>query len=254
MRRARDRRRGGATTRLARTAAGFCTGLLAMVLVLALAGCAVQPEPGAADPRLRDVEADPRRPRRRRPDLGARRGSRAHVPRHPLRRSAGRRPALAAAGAGPPVGGREDLHAVRRVVPSERRAHRRRQARPPRRARTASTSTSTRLRQSGGERLPVMVWIHGGGFITGSGSLPAHYGENLSGRERVVVVSFNYRLGAFGFLAHPALSAESPAGSPATTGSWTNRRPCGGCAATSPPSAATRGASPSSGSPPAARA
>ena len=62
------------------------------------------------------------------------------------------------------------------------------------------------------ERLPVMVWIHGGGFITGSGSLPKTYGENLSGREHVVVVSFNYRLGVFGFLAHPALSAESAHG------------------------------------------
>ena len=62
------------------------------------------------------------------------------------------------------------------------------------------------------ERLPVMVWIHGGGFITGSGSLPADYGENLSAQEDVVVVSFNYRLGAFGFLAHPALSAESAHG------------------------------------------
>ena len=62
------------------------------------------------------------------------------------------------------------------------------------------------------ERLPVMVWIHGGGFITGSGSLPKDFGQNLSGREQVVVVSFNYRLGAFGFLAHPALSAESARG------------------------------------------
>jgi para-nitrobenzyl esterase len=57
-----------------------------------------------------------------------------------------------------------------------------------------------------------MVWIHGGGFITGSGSLPANYGRNLSVQEGVVVVSFNYRLGAFGFLAHPALSAESAHG------------------------------------------
>lgn len=66
--------------------------------------------------------------------------------------------------------------------------------------------------RSGRERLPVMVWIHGGGFITGSGSLPASHGSNLSAQEDVVVVSFNYRLGAFGFLAHPALSAESAHG------------------------------------------
>jgi para-nitrobenzyl esterase len=66
--------------------------------------------------------------------------------------------------------------------------------------------------RSAHERLPVMVWIHGGGFISGSGSLPAAYGERLSGSEHVVVVSFNYRLGVFGFLAHPALSAESAHG------------------------------------------
>ena len=66
--------------------------------------------------------------------------------------------------------------------------------------------------RSRSERLPVMVWIHGGGFITGSGSLPAGNGENLSRRENVVVVSLNYRLGVFGFLAHPELSAESAHG------------------------------------------
>jgi para-nitrobenzyl esterase len=62
------------------------------------------------------------------------------------------------------------------------------------------------------ERLPVMVWIHGGAFISGSGSLAATYGERLSGREHVVVVSLNYRLGVFGFFAHSALSAESAHG------------------------------------------
>jgi para-nitrobenzyl esterase len=55
-------------------------------------------------------------------------------------------------------------------------------------------------------RLPVMVWIHGGGFIRGSGRID---GEALA-RRGVVVVSFNYRLGVFGFLAHPALARESP--------------------------------------------
>lgn len=48
---------------------------------------------------------------------------------------------------------------------------------------------------------PVMVWLHGGGFRAGSGAIP---GE-LFAREDVVVVSLNYRLGALGFLAHPAL-------------------------------------------------
>jgi para-nitrobenzyl esterase len=59
------------------------------------------------------------------------------------------------------------------------------------------------------EKRPVMVWIHGGGFVEGSGSLPSFNGENLA-RKGVVLVTINYRLGVFGFLAHPELSKESP--------------------------------------------
>ena len=58
------------------------------------------------------------------------------------------------------------------------------------------------------QRLPVMVWIHGGGFTGGRAGLPRTDGTNLA-RRGVVVVSFEYRLGALGFLAHPALSRES---------------------------------------------
>ncbi|WP_067829831.1 carboxylesterase/lipase family protein [Actinomadura kijaniata] len=54
---------------------------------------------------------------------------------------------------------------------------------------------------------PVMVWIHGGGYTIGSGAF--YDGGALADRGDVVVVTLNYRLGAFGFLAHPALSAES---------------------------------------------
>ncbi|MFN0181119.1 MAG: carboxylesterase/lipase family protein [Gemmatimonadales bacterium] len=57
-------------------------------------------------------------------------------------------------------------------------------------------------------RLPVMVWIFGGGLRNGSASTPLYSGERLSSRG-VVVVTFNYRLGVQGFLAHPSLSAES---------------------------------------------
>ncbi len=57
-------------------------------------------------------------------------------------------------------------------------------------------------------KLPVMVWIYGGGFVAGAASEPRQDGENLA-RKDVVVVSFNYRLGVFGFFAHPELSAES---------------------------------------------
>ena len=57
--------------------------------------------------------------------------------------------------------------------------------------------------------LPVMVWIHGGGYRLGSGSGTG--GAPLASRG-VVLVTINYRLNVFGFLAHPALSAESPRG------------------------------------------
>ena len=61
-------------------------------------------------------------------------------------------------------------------------------------------------------KLPVMVWIHGGALTRGSGSLGIYDGEALA-RRGVVLVTINYRLGPFGYLAHPALSRESSHGS-----------------------------------------
>ncbi len=58
------------------------------------------------------------------------------------------------------------------------------------------------------ERLPIMFWIHGGGFVVGSGAEPRYDGARLAARG-VVVVTLNHRLNALGFLAHPELSAES---------------------------------------------
>ncbi len=57
-----------------------------------------------------------------------------------------------------------------------------------------------------GRRRPVMVWLHGGGFTSGSGSSPLYRGHELARAGDVVVVTLNYRLGALGFLAHPALA------------------------------------------------
>src|SRR5207245_10598256 len=58
------------------------------------------------------------------------------------------------------------------------------------------------------EKLPVMVWIHGGAFTRGSGATPTYDGESFA-RKGVVLVTVNYRLGVFGFFAHPELTAES---------------------------------------------
>jgi para-nitrobenzyl esterase len=62
--------------------------------------------------------------------------------------------------------------------------------------------------KTAGDRFPVMVWIHGGGFRVGSGTERLHHGENLAAKG-VVLVTFNYRLGVFGFMAHPELTRES---------------------------------------------
>jgi para-nitrobenzyl esterase len=61
---------------------------------------------------------------------------------------------------------------------------------------------------SGGSKLPVMVWLHGGAFIFGSGGDSYYSGRFLAETYNVVVVTVNYRLGAFGFLAHPSLTGE----------------------------------------------
>jgi para-nitrobenzyl esterase len=61
------------------------------------------------------------------------------------------------------------------------------------------------------ERLPVLFWIHGGGFVVGSGSEPRYNGANLAKRG-VIVVTVNHRLNALGFLSHPALSADGASG------------------------------------------
>ena len=63
--------------------------------------------------------------------------------------------------------------------------------------------------KSAKEKLPVLVWIYGGGFSFGSTAEPVSNGEKLA-KKGVVLVSIAYRVGQLGFLAHPELSAENP--------------------------------------------
>jgi para-nitrobenzyl esterase len=65
---------------------------------------------------------------------------------------------------------------------------------------TAASSSSAKL--------PVMVWSYGGAFTGGAGSVPGYDGETLA-KKGVVFVTYNYRLGPFGFFAHPELTRES---------------------------------------------
>jgi para-nitrobenzyl esterase len=59
------------------------------------------------------------------------------------------------------------------------------------------------------ERLPVLVYFYGGGFVAGDGSEPRYDGASMA-RKGIVAVTVNYRLGVFGFFAHPELTKESP--------------------------------------------
>lgn len=63
--------------------------------------------------------------------------------------------------------------------------------------------------KSGRERLPVLVYFYGGGFVAGDGSEARYEGESMA-RKGIVALTVNYRLGVFGFLAHPELTKESP--------------------------------------------
>jgi para-nitrobenzyl esterase len=63
--------------------------------------------------------------------------------------------------------------------------------------------------KSANEKLPVMVYFFGGGFMAGDGSEPRYDGESMAAKG-IVAITVNYRLGVFGFLAHPDLTKESP--------------------------------------------
>ena len=63
--------------------------------------------------------------------------------------------------------------------------------------------------KSANEKLPVLVYFYGGGFVAGDGSEGRYDGENMA-RKGIVTLTVNYRLGVFGFMAHPELTKESP--------------------------------------------
>ncbi|HYX05267.1 MAG TPA: carboxylesterase family protein [Bacteroidales bacterium] len=63
--------------------------------------------------------------------------------------------------------------------------------------------------KTGKEKLPVLVYFYGGGFVAGSGDEPRYAGESMA-RQGIISITVNYRLGIFGFFAHPELTKESP--------------------------------------------
>jgi para-nitrobenzyl esterase len=67
-----------------------------------------------------------------------------------------------------------------------------------------------------GQKLPVIVWIYGGGFTQGSASMPIYGGQNIV-KKGVIYVAINYRVGVFGFMAHPEATKES---GHAASGNW----------------------------------
>ena len=67
-----------------------------------------------------------------------------------------------------------------------------------------------------GQKLPVIVWIYGGGFTQGSASMPIYGGQNIV-KKGVIYVAINYRVGIFGFMAHPDATKES---GHAASGNW----------------------------------
>jgi para-nitrobenzyl esterase len=90
------------------------------------------------------------------------------------------------------------------------------------------------------KKAPVFLWIHGGALLNGAAHESTYDGARMASRG-FVVVSINYRLGALGYLAHPALSAESPLKISGNYGSSTRSRRCVGSGATSARSVAMPG-------------
>jgi len=108
------------------------------------------------------------------------------------------------------------------------------ESRPAKTALTLNVWTPPRGQRR--DKRPVMVWIHGGGFVNGSGDI--YHSRSLAAKGHIVVVTMNYRLGALGFLAHRRSVRRATSG----TTAWPTSRPrCAGSATTSPLSVAIPG-------------
>ena len=87
-----------------------------------------------------------------------------------------------------------------------------------------------------GTKFPVIVFIYGGGGTIGSAGMANYDGEEVA-KHGAIYVNFNYRVGTFGYLAHPS-SRKSRAATPATTDIWTSHSRCTGFTTISQPSVA----------------
>jgi carboxylesterase type B len=129
----------------------------------------------------------------------------------PCRGAAGRRAALARASRGA-VDRRARVGVLSRVHAEHRRraqARTRRVHGAWRHQRDCLSLNVWTAAASASERRPVYAWLHGGGLVEGSGSIATFDGESLA-RKGLVVATVNYRLGVFGYFAHPELTRESP--------------------------------------------
>src|SRR5262252_3148204 len=114
---------------------------------------------------------------------------------------------MEAAGAGSPLGWGSQGDRFRSALPA-RQGLRRHEFSRFRRSENCLTLNVWLPARPASAKLPVMVWIYGGGFVAGSSSEARQDGTRLA-QHGLVVVSMNYRLGVFGFLVHPELAKES---------------------------------------------